>query len=79
MTTMTFQSRPVPRRRVKPKIGRTQVNTIDVIAAFALGFLTVVVSVAIVVAAVSGSRRDTQTPPTMLFLPCQGGRVSNIR
>lgn len=52
MTTMTFQSRPVPRRRVKPKIGRTQVNTIDVIAAFALGFQPVVVSVAIVVAAV---------------------------
>ena len=53
MTTMSFQSRPVPRRRVKPKIGRTQVNTIDIIAAFALGFLPVVVSVAIVVAAVT--------------------------
>ena len=52
MTTMSFQSRPVPRRRVKPKIGRTQVNTIDIIAAFALGFQPVVVSVAIVVAAV---------------------------
>ena len=52
MTTMTFQSRPVPRRRAKPKIGRTQVNTVDIIAAFALGFLPVVVSVAIVVAAV---------------------------
>ena len=35
MTTMTFQSRPVALRRVKPKIGRAQVNTIDVIAAFA--------------------------------------------
>ena len=54
MTTMTFQSRSVPRRRVKPKIGRTQVNTVDIIAAFALGFLPVVVSVAIVVAAVTG-------------------------
>jgi hypothetical protein len=53
MTTMTFQSRPVPRRRVRPKIGRTQVNAIDVIAAFALGFQPVVVSVAIVVAAVT--------------------------
>ena len=53
MTTMTFQSRAVPRRRVKPKIGRTQVNTVDIIAAFALGFLPVVVSVAIVVAAVT--------------------------
>ena len=53
MTTMTFQSRPVPRRRVRPKIGRTQVNAIDVIAAFALGLRPVIVSVAIVVAAVT--------------------------
>jgi hypothetical protein len=53
MTTMTFHCRPVPRRRIKPKIGRTQVNTIDVIAAFDLGFRPVVVSVAIVVAAVT--------------------------
>ena len=53
MTTMTFQSRPVQRRRVKPKTGRTQVNAIDVVAAFDLGFRPVVVSVAILVAAVT--------------------------
>ena len=53
MTTMTFQSRPVRRRRVRPKIGRTQVSAIDVIAAFDLGFRPVVVSVAILVAAVT--------------------------
>ena len=53
MTTMTFRSRPVPRRRVRPKIGRTQVNSLDVIAAFELGFRPVLVSVAIVIAAIT--------------------------
>jgi hypothetical protein len=53
MTTMTFQSRPVHRRRVRPKTGRTQVSAIDIIAALDLGFRPVVVSVAILVAAVT--------------------------
>jgi hypothetical protein len=53
MTMMTFESRPAPRRRVRPKTGRTQVSVIDVIAAFDLGFRPVVVSVAILVAAIT--------------------------
>ena len=69
MTTMTFQSRPAQRRRVRPKTGRTQVSAIDVIAAFDLGFRPVVVSVAILVAAVTWvapAHADTadELPPT---------------
>ena len=53
MTAVTFYRRPISKRQARPKTGRTQVGTVDVIAA-AVGVLRpVVVSVGIVAAAVT--------------------------
>ncbi len=55
MTTASLHSRPMSKRQARPKTGRTQVGTVDVIAASAMVFRPVVVSVAIVVAAITWS------------------------
>jgi hypothetical protein len=49
----TFQSRPISRRQARPKTGRTQLGTVDIIAASVVVFRPVVVSVGIVIAAVT--------------------------
>ena len=56
MTTATFHSRPTSTRQARPKTGRTQVGTVDVIAASAFVLRPLVVSVAIVAAAVTWAR-----------------------
>jgi hypothetical protein len=53
MTAVTFQSRPISKRQARPKTGRTQVGTVDIIAASVMVLRPVVVSVGIVVAAVT--------------------------
>jgi len=57
MTVTTFQSRPICRptskRQARPRTGRTQVGTVDVIAASVVVLRPVVVSVGIIVAAVT--------------------------
>jgi hypothetical protein len=53
MTAVTFQSRPISKRQARPKMGRTQVGTVDIIAASVVVLRPVVVSVGIVVAAVT--------------------------
>lgn len=57
MTVTTFQSRPMSRptskRQARPRTGRTQVGTVDVIAASVVVLRPVVVSVGIIVAAVT--------------------------
>jgi hypothetical protein len=52
-TAATFQSRPISRRQARPKTGRTQLSTVDVIAASVVVFRPVIVSVGIVIAAVT--------------------------
>ncbi|MCW2630455.1 hypothetical protein [Mycobacterium sp.] len=53
MTAVTFYSRPISKRQARPKTGRTQVGTVDVIAAAVVVLRPVVVSVGIVAAAVT--------------------------
>lgn len=55
MATVTLQGRPISMRQARPKTGRTQVSAVDVIAGSALVLRPVVVSVAIVVAAVTSA------------------------
>ena len=53
MTTTAFHVKAMPSRRVRPKIGRTQIGAVDVIAASAVVLRPIIVSVAIIVAAVT--------------------------
>jgi hypothetical protein len=53
MTTAIFQSRPMSKRQARPRTGRNQFGTVDVIAASVVVFRPVIVSVGIVIAAVT--------------------------
>jgi hypothetical protein len=53
MTTATFQGRPMSKRQARPRTGRNQFGTVDVIAASVVVFRPVIVSVGIVIAAVT--------------------------
>ena len=53
MTTTVFHVRAVSTRRARPKIGRTQIRAVDVIAASAVVLRPIIVSVAIIIAAVT--------------------------
>ena len=57
MTTVTFHRRTKPTRRVKPKTGRTVVSAFDVIAASAVVLRGVLVSAALIAAAVAWPTR----------------------
>jgi hypothetical protein len=53
MTKATFHRRPTSTRQARPKTGRTHVNSVDVIAACAMVLRPVVVSVAVIAAAMT--------------------------
>ena len=67
MTTTAVHVKPISSRRVRPKIGRTQIRAVDVIAASAMVLRPIIVSVAIIIAAVtwaSPSHADTAASST---------------